>query len=292
MIRLIASDMDGTLLGTKMEVLEENVKAIRFAEKQGITFMAATGRGITEAIPPLKEAGLHCPLITVNGAQAFDEHHQEIFTIDIPNQISKQIMDIFYHHGVYFEVATTQGVFSNSRPRRIENIAMMLANKIPHLTFKMAIAMASAYLDLLAVNYIEDYHKLLDHPDIQILKFITMSQEAGAVLNPVREDLTKLAQTEDIVITSSSPTNIEVNHKNAQKGIAVKHVAEKMGIPLDQVMTIGDNFNDISMLQVAGVSFAMGNAEEEVKKQAKYITTDHTEAGVAKAIYRAIEENL
>ena len=93
-------------------------------------------------------------------------------------------------------------------------------------------------------------------------------------------------------MTSSGQNNIEVNHKNAQKGIAVAHVAHERGIPLEDVMTIGDNFNDVSMLQTAGVSFAMGNAEIEVKEYAKYITDTNLEAGVGKAILRAISENL
>ena len=65
-----------------------------------------------------------------------------------------------------------------------------------------------------------------------------------------------------------------------------------MGIPLDRVMAIGDNFNDASMLEKAGVSFAMGNAEEGVKKIAKYETATNTEDGVAKAIFRCINEKL
>ncbi|WP_148786300.1 HAD-IIB family hydrolase, partial [Enterococcus faecium] len=96
----------------------------------------------------------------------------------------------------------------------------------------------------------------------------------------------------DLAVTSSGQNNIEVNHKNAQKGIAVAHVAHERGISLEEVMTIGDNFNDVSMLQVAGVSFAMGNAEIEVKDYAKYTTDTNLESGVGKAILRAIAEDL
>ena len=90
------------------------------------------------------------------------------------------------------------------------------------------------------------------------------------MLGPVGKQISLLG---DLAVTSSGQNNIEVNHKNAQKGIAVAHVAHERGISLEEVMTIGDNFNDVSMLQVAGVSFAMGNAEIEVKDYAKYTTT-------------------
>ncbi|SLC89556.1 phosphatase yitU [Mycobacteroides abscessus subsp. abscessus] len=73
MVKLIVSDMDGTLLNEKMMISQANADAIREAEKQGIPFMVATGRGFTEAKPLLEEAGLSCPIITLNGAQVYDE---------------------------------------------------------------------------------------------------------------------------------------------------------------------------------------------------------------------------
>ncbi|NLL32542.1 MAG: HAD hydrolase family protein, partial [Enterococcus cecorum] len=78
----------------------------------------------------------------------------------------------------------------------------------------------------------------------------------------------------------------------AQKGIAVKKIAEMLNIPLSQAMTIGDNFNDLSMIQEAGVSFAMENAVDELKQAAKYIADTNINSGVGKAIRRAIDENL
>lgn len=70
------------------------------------------------------------------------------------------------------------------------------------------------------------------------------------------------------------------------------HVAKERAIPLSDVMTIGDNLNDVSMIQLAGVSFAMGNGEIEVKEYAKYLTDTNIESGVGKAIIWAIDENL
>ncbi|EOH90643.1 cof-like hydrolase [Enterococcus asini ATCC 700915] len=96
----------------------------------------------------------------------------------------------------------------------------------------------------------------------------------------------------ELSITSSGANNIEINHRDAQKGIAVAHLAHERNIPLEQIMTIGDNLNDISMIQMAGVSFAMGNAALEVKEYAKYVTDTNIEDGVGKAILRALRENL
>ena len=105
------------------------------------------------------------------------------------------------------------------------------------------------------------------------------------VLGPAGMEVEEL---DDLVVTSSALNNIEINHRLAQKGIAVARVAKERGIPAEQVMTIGDNLNDVSMIQWAGVSFAMGNAELELKEYAKYETATNLENGVGEAILRAI----
>lgn len=289
MIKLIASDMDGTLLDSKMGISKDNASAIREAERLGIEFMVATGRAYTEAKPALDEAGIECAMITLNGAKVFDKAGNSLFTAGIEKGTTAEIMDILDANNVYFEVSTNKGIFSAHQEKRIENFAAHIATTMPHLTYKVAIAMAAAHLSLLDVNYIEDIRSLLEQEDIEILKIIGFSMEGPTVLGPTS---TQIRQLPDLVVTSSAQNNIEVNHKNAQKGIAVAHVAKDRGISEKEVMTIGDNFNDVSMLQWASVSFAMGNAELEVKDHAKYITSTNLENGVGEAILRAIREDL
>ncbi|MFC0234069.1 Cof-type HAD-IIB family hydrolase [Vagococcus entomophilus] len=289
MIGLIASDMDGTLLDEHMSISKENAAAVKRALSMGIHFMVATGRGATEALPALEEVGIKCPMITGNGAQAYDAEGQTLFTFSIEKENVQQIIQILKENQLYFEIATNKGVYSDNQPQRVENAATMIASRTPGLSYKMAVALSAAHLDLLHIIYIKDYLDLLEDPTIEVLKFIVFNEEGQKVLQPIASQISKL---DNIFVTSSYPTNIEINHAMAQKGIAVKKMAEKYDIPLDQVMTIGDNFNDISMLQIAGVSFAMANAEPEVKEQAKYLTQTNIENGVGKAIIRAIEESL
>lgn len=289
MIKLIASDMDGTLLDAHMSISEENAEAIRFANEAGIEFMVATGRNFQEARAALDEAGIDCAMITLNGAQVFDKDGHSLFTVPIPTLQATTVLDILDANGIYYEVSTNQGLYSENQAKRIESFASMVASHLPHLTYKMAIAMASANLELLHINYVDSIRDLLTDEKLEVLKIICFHTEGPQVLGPVGKEISQLG---DLAVTSSGQNNIEVNHKNAQKGIAVAHVALERGIPLEDVMTIGDNFNDVSMLQTAGVSFAMGNAEIEVKEYAKYITDTNLEAGVGKAILRAISENL
>lgn len=289
MIKMIASDMDGTLLSSHLAISEKNKEAVLHAQAQGIEFMVATGRAYSEAKPVLDEAGIKCGMITGNGAQGFDAEGNETFTISIDKTTTKTIMDTLRGHNMYFELMTSKGVYAESQPQRVENFATLLANQVPHLTFKMAIAMASTHLDMLPVNYINSYDELLVNDDIEILKVICFCEDGQEVLRPIAEEVEKLGK---LYVTSSFPNNIEINHQDAQKGNAVRMIAEERGISLDEVMTIGDNYNDVSMLGITGVSFAMGNAEEGVKKVAKYQAETNINDGVGKAILRAISENL
>ncbi|MGM0171997.1 HAD superfamily hydrolase [Enterococcus sp. AZ140] len=289
MIKLIASDMDGTLLDAHMSISTENTEVIRMANELGIEFMVATGRNAQEARAALDEAGIDCAMITLNGAQVFDRSGKSLFTVPIPSPQAMTVMDILDANGIYYEVATNQGLYSESQPKRIESFASSIATHMPHLTYKMAIAMASANLELLHITYVDSIRELLLDDKLEVLKIICFHTEGPRILGPVGKEISNLGE---LAVTSSGQNNLEVNHKNAQKGIAVAHVAHERGITLDEVMTIGDNFNDVSMLQTAGVSFAMGNAEIEVKDYAKYLTDTNLESGVGKAILRAINENL
>lgn len=289
MIKLIASDMDGTLLDSKMAISEDNASAIREAARQGVEFMVATGRAYAEAKPPLEDAGIECAMITLNGAQVFDKTGKSIFTAGIEKETVYKILDLLDETEIYYEISTNEGIISERQEKRIENFAAHIAETMPHLTYKVAIAMAAAHLSLLEITYVKSIREAIKKEDIQVLKIIGFSIDGPKVLGPVGLEIGKLP---DIVITSSAQNNIEVNHKNAQKGIAVANIAKKLEVDPEQVMAIGDNFNDVSMLQWAGVSFAMGNAEVEVKDYAKYTTSTNLENGVGEAILRAIREDL
>ena len=94
----------------------------------------------------------------------------------------------------------------------------------------------------------------------------------------------------NLVVTSSFKTNIEVTHKDAQKGIALQYYADTLGISMDEVFAIGDNSNDVSMLKLAGYSVAMGNANQEAMNTAKFQTDDNKHGGVAKAIQKCLDQ--
>lgn len=289
MISLIASDMDGTLLNEKMTVPPENAAAIKKAAQRGIKFIVATGRSYGEVKPLIESVGIEAPIIAMNGAQVFDEQGKVISTVSINKTVIRKIFHLLKSKGLYFEVMTNQGTVSDSKMRRIQNVASLLVDLQTTDSFKIAVSLASARLELMNITYVDSYEKLLDDPKVTILKVIAFSAEKQKVLQPVTKELMTLG---NLAITASSASNIEINHSNAQKGVALETYAKSLNIPMTQVMSIGDNLNDASMLEAASVSFAMGNATEEIKEVARYLTDTNVNHGVGKAIERAITENL
>ena len=119
-------------------------------------------------------------------------------------------------------------------------------------------------------------------------KIVVFSTEGQKVLGPLREEL---SQNDNLVVTSSGARNIEINHVNAQKGVALQAYADSLNIPMDNVMAIGDNNNDVSMLKAAGISYAMGKGSDEVKLLAKHVTAPNTEDGAGIAIEEVLAKN-
>ncbi|WP_178197653.1 Cof-type HAD-IIB family hydrolase [Ligilactobacillus sp. Marseille-Q7487] len=281
MVQIIASDMDGTMLNDEMVISKFNADAVKHAQAKGVHFIVSSGRAYREIKPLIEAAGFNCPMITMNGALVLDENGNVLSSAPLSDQLAKKIILNLKKKGLYFEVICSKGVCSDDKAKRIENFAELLASISPETPYKLAVALASARMELMNINYVDDYFDLTDDPKVDIFKIVAFSQQGPEVLNPIREELLK---NPSIVVTSSGPGNIEINHINAQKGIALQAYADRLNVPLDNVMAIGDNNNDVSMLKVAGISYAMGNGTQEVKKIAKYIADLNTADGVGKAI--------
>ncbi len=287
MIKLIASDMDGTLLNEKMQISAENIKTIKYAQKKGVEFLIATGRSKLESAKLLANAGIKVGYINLNGAMLYNTEGHLVFEQDIPTEKSKEIIKILNESGYYFEIVSADNVYSNSKLERITNVSNLLVDLNQNLDFKHAVPLSSGSEQIMGISFVDNYSNLLNLPNFKVMKFLAFKPD-GATFDQVSK---KLLQLGDLVITSSSNTNIEINHKNAQKGIALMHYAKMKGISTNQVMAIGDNLNDKSMIERAGVSVAMGNAVDEIKALAKHITLKNTEDGVAHAIYEFLGDN-
>lgn len=153
-------------------------------------------------------------MITGNGAQIFDENGEAIVTFSIDKKTTKEIMTTLREKNLYFELMTTNGVYAESQPQRVENFATLLANQVPHLTFKMAIAMASTHLNMLPVHYINNYDELLVDDSVEILKVIAFSDEGPKLLRPIADEL---EANGPLYVTASFPITLKLIIKTLKK---------------------------------------------------------------------------
>ncbi|MFD1484553.1 Cof-type HAD-IIB family hydrolase [Lacticaseibacillus baoqingensis] len=288
MIKLIASDMDGTLLNDKMQISDGNAAAIRRAQQAGIEFMVATGRGLSEAQPLVQAHGLKTAFITLNGARVFDTDGQLTVDEPLPEAMVALTLETLQARGLYFELVTNQGIYSDSRVRRIQNVADVLVRLNPDTSYKIAVALAAARLELMEINYVDDYNALVAQKDVEVMKVIAFSQQGQKAL---AEPQQVLAKSGELIITSSAVNNIEINSRKAQKGLALNAYAAKKGLTLENCMAIGDNLNDESMITMAKYGVAMGNALPKIKALAQWTTAINTKDGVGMAIDKAIALN-
>ncbi|GEO47816.1 Cof-type HAD-IIB family hydrolase [Companilactobacillus kimchii] len=285
MIKLIASDMDGTLLNDKMAVSDRNIQAIKDAQKNGIEFIIATGRSLDEAKPFLKNR-VHPGYITLNGAEVYDENEKLISSNPISEKSKTEVINYLKEHKIYFEVVTNKGIFSDNKDLRVSSLAELLVKLNPSTTYEQALQDTLARVKLTPMNFVDSYDKILNDPSYKVMKLLAFSGKDTEVLVPLRKDIEK--NIDDVVVTSSSPNNVEINSIDAQKGIALLQFAKDKNISQEETMAIGDNLNDESMIRDAGVGVAMKNAIPAIAKLAQIQTDNNVNDGVAQIVEKVI----
>ncbi|PMC80508.1 Cof-type HAD-IIB family hydrolase [Aerococcus viridans] len=287
MIELIVSDMDGTLLDEHMDIPQENIDAIMHTYNKGIPFVVCTGRNFTEAKVKLDEAGIRCPIVGLNGSILFDRNGKVEYEVDIEDQTALDILDKGYEAGYYMEAMTSKNVYSSSREQRILAITELIHGMNPQMSLEEARTRATQSNEVTTIEYREDLRTLVTEEGQAIIKITFVDADPDNTIKPLAEEIGALYP--DTHITSSFKYNIEINHADGTKGKAIEKYCQDHGYHIDNVVAVGDNFNDVSMLKAAGYSYAMANAEAEVKKHAKYETTSNYDDGVANAIYHALK---
>ena len=253
MIKVIASDMDGTLLNSAHEISEGNRNAIKKAINKGVKFVIATGRDYDSVHQLAEKNGLECEFVLMNGAEYRDKNGKLIEKIDLDKSKTKDIVNIMHKHGLCDKIFTNDGMYTTcTEEESMKGMAFQLQVMNPKLTFEEAMEEAHLFNGMNAIKYITDIDEFL--------------------------------------ILSSFATNIEVTDIKAQKGFILGKVVDEMGISRDEVMILGDSFNDYSLFTEFKNSFAMKNAMEHIKEIATYITDTNDNDGVAKAIYKMIPE--
>lgn len=288
MIKLIASDMDGTLLNHNHKIPKENVKLINFAKNQGIEFVVATGRAYYEALPALNEENINCDVISFNGGIVYDKNGNIIsITPMLPKDLYYTI-EILKSFDISYQLYTKNTIYTTSIETDINAYIDLIRSNgyepdVEHLRAEAQQKLAVGYIT--EVENIELYLNEKENPPIKI---IAISNDISKLENAAK----LLSENTSISVTSSGANNIEIMHKNATKGTALKEIAKIYGINLENAVAIGDNLNDQAMLDIVGYSVAMKNGNIKLKEQAKYVTEKtNSEGGVADTIFKLIEQN-
>ena len=277
MIKLIVSDLDGTLLQENHLMNQETIDEIKKQMARGVDFMVATGRDYPGVTPIFENTGIDPELILLNGAQYRDHGGVIKDNIRLSASQIKAVGEIFARFHVVWNVYTADGIASLFNEEENLDAFMETAwldgfctpdtSKETYRDFYVGLKVYSTIDELLA-----------HEPDILKMEVHDGDREK---IHQLQE---ALMQVEDIAIAISKPINIEVTHADAQKGIILMKVIEKQGLCSDEVMVIGDSANDLSMLTRFKYSFAVANGAQAAIEAANYLTADNTDLGVVKAI--------
>ncbi|WP_227935354.1 Cof-type HAD-IIB family hydrolase [Alkalihalobacillus deserti] len=287
-MKLIASDLDGTLLNEVGEVSSENAAAIKRAQQQGITFVVVSGRSHEYARKPLQDVGITCPVICFNGAAIYSEEGKLIKKSPLSKSIAEQVLSKVLEDNLYLEVFTNECPYSTSYERFTQVIIDIFQTANPTMDKKTILQFARKRFEEENVQVVNDFQEVIDNEEVEVYKMLAFSKQQ----EPLESIRATLAPMEGLITTSSASRNLEFNDPEAQKGIALSYFADHIGVEMADVMSLGDNFNDETMLKMAGLGVAMGNAEEEIKALADFTTKTNTDHGVAFAIEEMLNNHL
>ena len=281
-MKCIVSDMDGTLLNENQKISEENRKALEAVREMGGQVIIATGRSYKEARLALDEANINCPIISMNGAAVYDQKGDLISSQPIALEELESTITFLEEAGLYFELYTNHGVFSKNPEHAVDSLVDIVLSANPEHDREEVRRRALARIEYGFLFETHDYHALIKEEDMHVFKILVFSIHQDELSTAAEA----LAKFDGLTITSSGKGNIEINNRGISKGNALEALLANYHIPLEETIAIGDNLNDVSMFEKAGLSIAMGNAAEEIKQICKDTTLSNKEDGVAHVIYR------
>jgi Cof subfamily protein (haloacid dehalogenase superfamily) len=263
-IRLLLSDVDGTLVRPDKSLSARSIDAVRGLHDEGILFAVTSGRpprGMTMLVEPLS---LQTPLAAFNGGlmieadlNVLEEHvvpdHVVAPTIDLLESFD---LSVWVYRGADWFIRDPEG---------------------PHVE-------REAHTVQFAPTVVESFEGV----ESDVAKIVGVSDDydtVEAAASAAREEL-----GEHISASRSQPYYLDVTHPQANKGAVVTFLSERYGITADEIATIGDMPNDVLMFAHSGLSIAMGNAHREVQRAARYVTTANDDDGFANAVEQFILE--
>lgn len=266
MIRLIALDLDGTLLDPAGQITHETKAAIAQARQAGIKVVLSTGRAVPEAADFAAQAGCDSLSVCLGGAALSDNRTLEhLRRWDMPSATAQKALELCLNREIELMIFAGEQIVLDPFSHR------SLSKTYPYPVFHKAAVVTED-----PIAYLKEHNLPLTkiHGD----------------WNPSAYPLEELSRLEGVELTSSNDHDFELVPKGVNKGRTLAMLALMWGIPLSQCAGVGDSANDLAMLQAVGTPIAMGNGCEAVKAAACHIAPDNAHDGVAQAIRWAMEQ--
>lgn len=285
MYKLIAIDLDGTLLNSYGIIPEENRKAIKKAQEAGVNVVLASGRTTNSVKSLAEELGGNEYIICGNGSLIYDLKKEEIiYDKFIEKTKALQIIQICEQNSIYYNVYTEDMVIAKTLDNNVLFYHQENANKPDSKKTKINL-----------VDNIYEYVRNLEGKNI--LKF-TISDKSSIIFNSIIKKL-RLIRNIDVLDVAHMSRKIikagteevsleyyytEITSESVDKWNAIEWLANKLAIEKSEIMAIGDNINDKMMIENAGIGIAMGNSDPKIKKIADKVVATNNECGVAEAM--------
>jgi len=260
--RLVVLDVDGTLLTPDGEISAAVRRALRRVADRGVLIGIATGRKYDSALPYARAAGAQAPMILYNGGRVVTrEEGRVLYRQDLPVRFARRALDMLDGYDIQCNLYVDDGLYVREITPRLRE---------------------SMEKDGVRAEVAGDLKALLDRDPAKLLLI-----GPGEELEAFRTDyLRGLASPPSLV--RSEPTYLEILPPGVSKGAALQRVCGLLGIPLASVAAVGDSYNDVEMLDAAGLGIAMGNSPAEVRRRADAVTASNREDGVARALEQYI----
>lgn len=288
MYKLIAIDLDGTLLNSYGEISLKNRESIKYAIDKGVEVVLASGRDPQTMKKMSLELGIKNFLIAGNGASIYDiKKDKNIYENFIEKEKALKVIKLCKENSIFFNVYTNVGIITESLNYNVK-VFNNENNYKPN----------NKRTNIEIVNDICEYIK---NGNFSILKII-ICDESKIIFNNIIEKIKNIKEIEvldvehmskKIIKTGTEEYKIEyfyteVTNKNVNKWEAIKYLIKYLKIEEEQTICIGDNMNDLKMVKNCGMGIAMKNSALEQKNVAKFVTDDNNSDGVGKAIYKYI----
>jgi Cof subfamily protein (haloacid dehalogenase superfamily) len=275
--RLIALDLDGTLLNSRKEIAPRTREALTAARERGIITVIATGRTPHSALHFSRQIG-GGPVICCNGAGVLDSSGSYLAKRGIPQAPLVHLLKLAAEIGIMTECYTTNGIRLDRPLQQARSFYRYIRPRVRLIDALRGLAR------MWSVNHVRPVRNIVrwaEQPGLPtVLKAMAVGTEVGLAL------LARRIETEipGLEVTSSGSDNLEMTAAGVNKGSGLQQLAAHLKIPREAIIAMGDSDNDMTMIRYAGLGVAMGNAAEEVKQVADRITATCDEHGVAKII--------